>query len=66
MNDTIYIYLWLFYEQHYLDLFDLFMNNTIQISLWPFYEWHYLDLIVTFLWMILSRSNCDLFMNNTI
>ena len=31
MNDTIYIYLWFFYEQHYLDLFDLFMNNTILI-----------------------------------
>ena len=46
-------------------------------KLWPFYEWHYLDLIVTFyedyldlivtfLWMTLSRSNCDLFMNDTI
>ena len=42
-------------------LCDLFMNDT-----------NYLDLIVTFvtfLWMTLSRSNCDLcdlFMNNTI
>ena len=26
-----------------------------------FYEWHYLDLIVTFLWMTLSRSNCEPF-----
>ena len=33
---------------------------------WPCYKWHCLDLIVTFLWMTLSRSNCDLFMNDTV
>ena len=48
-----------FYEQHYLDLIVTFVT----------FLWMTLDLIVTFvtfLSMTLSRSNCDLFMNDTI
>ena len=48
-----------FYEQHYLDLIVTFVT----------FLWTTLDLIVTFvtfLLMTLSRSNCDLFMNDTI
>ena len=42
-------------------------KRALHKAIWlPCYEWHCLDLIVTFLWTTLSRSNCDLFMNNTV
>ena len=63
--DLIVTFLWTI---PYLDLIVTFLWKTPYLDLIVTFLWTtlYLDLIVTFLWMTLSRSNCDLFMNDTI